>query len=464
MYQEDIDKIKKKCICLNCISEKHVKSVIGLTGKKRKCSYCNKKELTIGLGAFAEWIGDVFDNFLYKTSEELDYLQNREGDPILYVIQEVADIDIEAAGDVRQILEVDRYSHEFAEMGEEQEFDENSHYDYLEIDGKEWNDEWLKKFVFPLKNVSRFFNKDVAEHLNNLFQDINRLVTKDKAKIIRRIGPKTDIKHLFRARLFFNDSNLFHALKCPDKELGPPPAKFASAGRMNARGISVFYGASSAEVAISEVRPIVGSNVAIANFEIIRPLQILDLTALDNVSIKGSYFDPDYKTKSSKVQFLSGLSHILSKPVMPGEEELDYLITQSIADFLAVEKGLDGILFPSVQTGKKEWNIALFHHASIVEELDEGNSIRRDAHRSFFGNPEEASPETEITIWEKTEKLIKVEMAGGDLIDRGSSTNQVTPTLRLEKESIFIAEIESVKYVTLKTPTIWMQDSEITDD
>ena len=53
----------------------------------------------------------------------------------------------------------------------------------------------------------------------------------------------------------------------------------AAAGRMNARGISVFYGANDPLVALSEVRPPVGARVAIARFEIIRPIKLLDLTA-----------------------------------------------------------------------------------------------------------------------------------------------------------------------------------------
>jgi len=49
---------------------------------------------------------------------------------------------------------------------------------------------------------------------------------------------------------------------------------------MNARGVSVFYGAIDPRVALAEVRPPVGSRVAVARFEIIRPLRLLDLNAL----------------------------------------------------------------------------------------------------------------------------------------------------------------------------------------
>jgi hypothetical protein len=72
----------------------------------------------------------------------------------------------------------------------------------------------------------------------------------------------------------------------PDRHLGSPPSGAAAAGRMNARGISVFYGANDPRVALAEVRPPVGSRVAVARFEIIRPLRLLDLTALSDATVE----------------------------------------------------------------------------------------------------------------------------------------------------------------------------------
>ena len=57
---------------------------------------------------------------------------------------------------------------------------------------------------------------------------------------------------------------------------------------MNARGISVFYGAVDIKTALSEVRPPVGSRVAVAQFEIIRPIKLLDVRVLEEVSVAGS--------------------------------------------------------------------------------------------------------------------------------------------------------------------------------
>jgi RES domain len=65
---------------------------------------------------------------------------------------------------------------------------------------------------------------------------------------------------LYRARVFFQDMAKFEeAMKRPDRDIGPPPPSVAVAGRMNAAGISVFYGATHPGVALAEVQPPVGS-------------------------------------------------------------------------------------------------------------------------------------------------------------------------------------------------------------
>ena len=154
----------------------------------------------------------------------------------------------------------------------------------------------------------------------------------------------------------------------------------AAAGRMNARGISVFYGANEPAVAIAEVRPPVGSQVAVARFDIIRSLRLLDLTALSSVREGGSIFDFGLAERLERATFLRSLTDRIARPVMPDDEAFDYLITQAIADFLATENDplLDGIVFPSVQAADNALNIVLFHKAARVKaiEIPDGTEIK----------------------------------------------------------------------------------------
>lgn len=170
---------------------------------------------------------------------------------------------------------------------------------------------------------------------------------------------------------------------------------------MNARGISVFYGATSPDIVLAEVRPPVGSNVALARFNIIRPLRLLDLSALDNVHERGSIFDTDYANRLARMAFLQTLSDRMAKPVMPDDQEMAYLPTQAIADYLATEGDvpLDGILFPSVQVGGEGVNLVLFHKASRTRELDIPNGREITAHT--YTNYEDG-PEPNFSVIEET--------------------------------------------------------------
>jgi hypothetical protein len=90
------------------------------------------------------------------------------------------------------------------------------------------------------------------------------------------------------------------------------------------------------------------------------PLTLLDFTRLEQSHRILSYFQPDFSTEAERNAFLRHLHTIVSQPVIPGRES-DYLITQTLAEYLAhVHKyPLDGILFRSVQR-KDGVNVVLF--------------------------------------------------------------------------------------------------------
>jgi hypothetical protein len=169
--------------------------------------------------------------------------------------------------------------------------------------------------------------------------------------IVVEAGPGTNFERLYRARVFQHEKDFREALKRPDLELGPLRKSPPLASRMNAAGISVFYGATNSSVALAEVRPPVGSKVLVGCFRVIQPLRLLDLVALVKLADKdGSLFDPAHLQELQRSEFLRGLTLRLSKPVMPNDEPFEYLPTQAIADFLARKEwpDLDGIIYPSV--------------------------------------------------------------------------------------------------------------------
>jgi hypothetical protein len=76
--------------------------------------------------------------------------------------------------------------------------------------------------------------------------------------------------------------------------------------------------------------------------------------------------------------FLRSLSDRMARPVIPDDQDFEYLPTQAATDFLASNTTvpLDGIVFPSVQVDGKGRNVILFHKASRVEEaMDDAFSV-----------------------------------------------------------------------------------------
>ncbi len=214
--------------------------------------------------------------------------------------------------------------------------------------------EWLD-FATSLKRENRYFNRFGEALMRHLFEGIDGHTTIRGRKVVLDAGPGAECAKLYRARVFEDDVEFEKAMKQPDREVGPPPPLKASAGRMNAAGISVFYGATDPEVALAEVRPPVGSKVLVGTFELLGPLRLLDLIALSDLRDEvGSLFDPVHVERLKRAEFLRRLSLRLSRPVMPGDEVLSFLPTQGVADFLAtsIDPPLGGLIYPSVQVGQ----------------------------------------------------------------------------------------------------------------
>ena len=204
-----------------------------------------------------------------------------------------------------------------------------------------------------LKRKHDFLGRAAMEVLEAVFGGIEGMSTDSGAPLVAEAGPSLPLQEVWRARAFQSKKELKAALAEPDRQLGPPRGRKAQAGRMNAAGISVFYGARSPDVALAEVRPLVGSYVVVARFEIVRKLRILDLAALGEVSETGSVFDETLAPRMERASFLRSLSRRITRPVMPDDSTLDYLPTQAIGDYLTNvrEPRLDGIAFPSSQDG-----------------------------------------------------------------------------------------------------------------
>lgn len=391
------------------------------------------------------------DGFAYVAQKYGWSEWERDGEPTAVAIMNLADVSEDVANDIQSILEDRHYDRHVEEVGEELPYGPDVYYAETAADLFEYNESW-RAFEDSIRREARFFNPLAEAVLGSIFQNIHGLSSRHGQPVIREIGPGTDLTRLHRSRAFQNEARLREALANPERFVGTPESQFASNGRMNAKGVPVFYGATDVEVALAETRPPVGSRAVTAEFEIIRPLKVLDVAALESVLIKGSLFDPTFGQNFNRAAFLGVLSEKIVRPIMPDDEGTEYLVTQVMAEYLAnhIKPALDGILYPSVQSGSEGANVALFNQSSKVEPADIGPKDKISVDTSTYT---EDGEEPYYSVWHEK---IPVKAASRPLglfditnLDDGfvvsDDYDSRTPTLRLDRSTIRVRHITKVK-------------------
>ncbi|MEQ1406744.1 RES domain-containing protein [Neorhizobium sp. Rsf11] len=460
---------EEKRICFRCVGNEFLSLRVKREGQTGGCSYCSDGEdPTFKVTELADCVALAFEQHYVRTAsqpnsmqyamladKESDYSWDREGEPVDDVIANAASVEQEVACNIREIL-ADRFGDwDSALSGEETEFDGDSYYERKSVGSGRWTREW-DDFEHSLKTEARFFSRRASTYLVDLFEGLDTLKARDKISVLAEAGPGFALSSLYRARSFPRYADIQTALARPDIHLGPPPAPVARAGRMNAHGISVFYGASDPLVALAEVRPPVGCTVAVARFDITKPVMLLDLTALRDAMTIGSVFDPTYLDRLQRAEFLRQLSNRITVPVMPDDEDLGYLVTQAIADFLAtIERPeIDGILFPSVQVKGEACNVVLFHKSSRVRPMEFPAGTKFEVNEGFTT---EDGWEPDFSVYERTPRKSAEPKPEAKLPPTMPSYQQVFDpsdpdprdfTLRVDPKSLEVHVVDAVSYKT----------------
>jgi RES domain. len=454
------DSMKDKLLCCQCIDEAYLKNMVSETGSEGTCNFCGVVACSFTLGELSELVEGVFEDHYQMSFPQMpDYAP--DGEPAAEAIMNLGGFPENAAVQIREILEDDYYSFDAVAEGEAIPFGDDTYYVESSVDVRDLESQW-GEFERTLKTEARFFNAKGFALLESIFTGLEELSTKSAKSALLNAGPGCEIDHLYRARVFQSTTELQKALIDPVRELGPPPANQAVAGRMNAQGIAVFYGSDQPEIAVAEVRPPVGSEVAVAKFEIIKELVLLDLTAFPALSPSGSLFDPVFSEKRRKTQFLKNLSHQMAIPVMPNEQANEYLVTQAIADFLSYKTDvvIDGIIYPSVQTDQTGTNVILFHKSSRVEAISHPENIRisssvRDlapeGYEKSYTIYEEKISEDTVNAYRKIDPFNTIYGHG-----RYTRDNR-KPVLRLDTDHISIHDIKGVRYTKDVQPVFKME-------
>lgn len=357
-----------KHICAGCIGEPVLRLIVeAASSADFSCDYCTDGLAATPISRVADRCGEVLKTFYEDSSQAMAvvvYDYTPDGEDFPSTIEKLALVSNDVAAEIVAALE--------DEWPADPWFVQRK-----EVDSP-WMWEWSQMEI-SLRNEARFLNPHVADFMARIFGAIASDCTADGAPVLVDAGPGTKHRAFYRARVFQSDQEIEKALTHPEKCLGAPPGGVGSSGRMNAAGLPAFYGATLEKTALAEVRPPVGSKVIVARFDLVRPLKLLNLVLLAQVQLPSgaSLFDTATLAAAQRRDFLRALSEQMTVPVMPGDQDRNYLVTQVVADYLAMHPAaaIDGILYPSVQVSKRKgdpnnMNVVLFHKAAFAIDSD----------------------------------------------------------------------------------------------
>lgn len=346
-----------------------------------KCDFHPTKK-GVPLEAVVEIIDDVIRNN-YHISMGVDQNGDMTGGSLHEFLYELTGADNDdLIGEIASTL-IENDSN-WAYDGGEPFYDEEYGYRLAtEFLGEQHSNRW-RHFCDRIVNEQRFFNAQAQDTLKHIFDGLHFLRGADSSKVMYELDSRSSV--IYRARIA-NDPDLQKRIANDvAKELGPPPKRLRSPGRMNPSGIRTFYGAFNVQTCVSELRPAVGEVLVAAAFSLRRPILVLDTTKFSRAPKPQDIFTKTYNKRRSLWAFMAQFMWEIAQPCLPSDEHLDYIPTQVVAEYLVhlhkfkymgKERTIDGIIYKSAQYAQGV-NIAIFGEAAEVFEppSDDGGFSR----------------------------------------------------------------------------------------
>ena len=262
-----------KYVCYDCVGDQILATAIKETGAAKECSYCGDTRDAVELDDLADRIHQVIENHFERSPDEPDgpsAIMLREGmlddwepdgEPVVDLMASIAGVTEGIAKDLTEMLS-DRFHYWAMKEGGDNPYNTEAYYEERSPNDLRYRFSW-NAFRHEITYRERFFPGNAEPVLDDIFRDLRDLKTYDGTPVIRKISPDDKDFFVWRARTAHSEEELARILKCPENQLGAAPSSSAEAGRMNAKGISVFYGAMEKSTCVSEVRPPVGSYVVL---------------------------------------------------------------------------------------------------------------------------------------------------------------------------------------------------------
>ena len=281
-----------------CIGDPFVKETIRSDGEKGVCSSCDTEGMCMTVSELADLVDSVFRENYEQAEEEPHFPEESdnveyyaEGENASSIIAAMLETDDGIAEQIEEALK----DNEGVDVkhGEEPFYGFDGGYEETAIDDYSFHESWLA-FQDSIRRRARFFNAFALDCLKEIFKGVEKHRRHDGKPIIYQIGPGCEIKSVFRAHQVITKQQRNRILDNPSKELGRPPTGSTKAGRMNAAGVAVFYGALEGNTCIPELRLPIGDAAVVGEFQILKQQMVFDFTRFDAVHESLSMFDPSF--------------------------------------------------------------------------------------------------------------------------------------------------------------------------
>lgn len=327
-----------KFVCAECIDDLELKSFVESNSTEFECSYCGKDVEEVSEGIESEPISIDVDDLINRIEErlEVDYddpvnclpYESREGGwqaSTVWTTYELFQDELggfptsnnELNNDILHGIDATR---EWCQR------------DPFVLSAQEalpfaW-DEFCRKIKYQTRFL--FFDPDGRREEVEEFRNIH---PSEMLNVIGRIAKEYKLDAELPAGTLFYRGRVTEAAK-PFKtieELGPPPQDKSQTNRMNAAGISMFYGADSIETCLAELTCKRREIISIGEFELLNGCTIIDLTSLPEY--QSIYSDASPEMRAS-ISFLHRFVIDAIEPVeRDGREHIDYVPTQVVTEY-----------------------------------------------------------------------------------------------------------------------------------
>lgn len=326
--------------CTNCFESPYIKDVFPNNGIVGDCDYCSTKSaLLCEPSHLLRFFSGIFDLYIPD---------NNHGNTIEIQIEKDFPKKIFSFGVKSKVAELIT-----AITIEDQERFSFLLSDKVSLRCNSSPTEELTTLQVTWENLTREIKSTNRFHLTNKI---------DLSKLERLLKRHSKTIESGKNEIFYR-GRISNASGFPPTHMANPPADKAKPGRANPSGISYLYLANDLITTLFETRATLHDYLSIGEFQLKENLNIValrDADLYDPMPLADQEWLEDFIIH---LPFISRLSFELAKPIRRSDNDLDYLPTQYLCEFIK-SIGFDGVEYKS-SLNPQGYNLAVFHPSKL---------------------------------------------------------------------------------------------------